>query len=209
MPLVSRACAGACLREASEACRHACVTMAPWCAFASAGARARARRARPAGMPMCQDGAVMSTRLVLDGAWYRACEGAWRSARRARIELVAAHLMREAIRCAISMQSDELGASELVGARRSLPDERGNQMRSVAIPCNARIKRFCCPPRPRMHSTGSVGTLDATSARGPQTPRGYLMSEAITCAQWQSHAIRCNPRSSNPPRAPITSPEFG
>ena len=67
-------------------------------------------------MPMCQDGAVMSTRLVLDGAWYRACEGAWRSARRARIELVAAHLMREAIRCAISMQSDELGASELVGA---------------------------------------------------------------------------------------------
>ena len=65
---------------------------------------------------MCQDGAVMSTRLVLDGAWYRACEGAWRSARRARIELVAAHLMREAIRCAISMQSDELGASGLVGA---------------------------------------------------------------------------------------------
>jgi hypothetical protein len=47
---------------------------------AKARVRARGRRTRPAGMSMCDDGAVVSTRLVLDGARHRACEGARRSA---------------------------------------------------------------------------------------------------------------------------------
>jgi hypothetical protein len=68
VPLVSRPCAGACLREASAACKHAYVRS--WRRgehlHARARARARGRRTRPAGM--CQNGAVVSTRLVLDGA---------------------------------------------------------------------------------------------------------------------------------------------
>jgi hypothetical protein len=80
VPLVSRACEGACLREASAACKHAYVRK--WRRgehlHARARARARERRTRPAGK--CQNGAVVSTRLVLDGARHRAGEGAWRSA---------------------------------------------------------------------------------------------------------------------------------
>ena len=82
VPLVSRACEGACLREASAACKHAYVRQ--WRRgeplHARARARARGRRTRPAGMSMRDDGAVVSTRLVLDGARHRAGEGAWRSA---------------------------------------------------------------------------------------------------------------------------------
>ena len=82
VPLVSRACEGACLREASAACKHAYVRQ--WRRgeplHARARARARGRRTRPAGMSMCRNGAVGSTRLVLDGARHRAGEGARRSA---------------------------------------------------------------------------------------------------------------------------------